>query len=258
MTTKNNIPKEVQDFQRNLFGNYKSCLTLPEPYQYLYGNPVQPVVPLDVAQHGVFILGAYPSARFASIRSERDVQRDVPVGDNCGPFSTERYFDGSRIRTVDSGKELEDKYLAPLGLKREQCWITDLVRVFLFKEGHITKYRKLNCPLPLYETRSKFEDFAKEGFCWLEDELEIAQPRLVITLGSEVAGILRQVKGQGKRNDLLYKDAEDISIGKVTCKAIHLAHPGIVMRPATDQNPWPRLHEEKIITYTQVVHNLLQ
>ncbi|MBN2075587.1 MAG: hypothetical protein JW762_08565, partial [Dehalococcoidales bacterium] len=92
----------------------------PEQYLYYYGNPVQPVVPLDITPQSVFIIGAYPSARFATIQSERD----VPVADNCGPFSTERYFDGQRIRTVNSGFELEESYLNPLGLKRSQCWIT--------------------------------------------------------------------------------------------------------------------------------------
>jgi hypothetical protein len=107
---------------------------------------------------GVCIVGAYPSARFATIGRERD----VPVGDNCGPFSIECYFDGSRVRTVNSGKELEDEYLAPLGLRRQDCWITDLVRVFLFKQGHVDKYRRLGCRWPAAETRRGFEEYARE------------------------------------------------------------------------------------------------
>ena len=132
------MPDDVKRFQRRLYAEYKDDLDLPQPYQYLYGNPIHPVVPLDVAQDSVFILGAYPSARFAAIGSERD----VPVADNCGPFSTERYFDGSRVRTVNSGAELEEAYLEPLGLSRDQCWITDLVRVFLFKQAvHVLPVR---------------------------------------------------------------------------------------------------------------------
>lgn len=30
--------------------------------------------------------------------------------------------------------------------------------------------------------------------------------------------------------------------------AIHLAHPGIVMRPESDRNPRPRIHREEHIT----------
>lgn len=231
----------VRGFLRRLFSDYKHDLSLPEPYSYIYGNPVQTIVPLDTACNGVFIIGAYPSARFATIQSERD----VPIGDNCGPFSTERYFDGSRIRTVDSGYELEQAYLAPLGLRRAQCWITDLVRVFLFKKGHISKYRNLGCSRPPCETRSRFECYARQGMGWLEEELEIARPRVIITLGSEVAGVLRNVSATGRRNDLLGGDLHEMIVGSKPYPVIHLAHPGVVMRPATERNAWPRLHREE-------------
>ena len=230
----------VQDFQRRLYASYTRDLSLPPTYKYIYGNPVQPLVPLDTAQGGVCIIGAYPSAQFATICAERD----VPVADNCGPFSTERYFDGSRVRTVASGDELEKAYLCPLGLLRKQCWITDLVRVFLFKEGHLAKYRCLGCAWPERETRSQFECFAHQGMHWLEEELTLAQPRLVITLGAEVAGLLQRVKGQKKRNDLLGGDEKECQLGAASYPVIHLAHPGIVMRPASERNPWPRLHRE--------------
>lgn len=91
------MTNKVKGFQRRLHGDYEDDLNLPQPYQYLYSNPIQPMVPLDVAQDGVFILGAYPSAGFAT----SDGERDVPVGDNWGPFSTERYLDGSRGRCVE-------------------------------------------------------------------------------------------------------------------------------------------------------------
>jgi len=241
MTAKGDAAVEI--FRRRLYSDYKDCLSLPEHYSYIYGNPVQTVVPLDTTQNGVFIIGAYPSARFATIQSERD----VPVGDNCGPFTTERYYDGRRIRTVDSGFELEHAYLSPLGLERTQCWITDLVRVFLFKDGHIGKYNRLGCTWPSRETRSLFEHYAGQGMCWLEEELDIAQPRVVITLGSEVAGILQHVKAVEGRKGLLGGDMKEITLGSRTYPAIHLAHPGIVMRPATERNSWPRRHKEEHI-----------
>lgn len=244
----------VQDFRRRLYADYEGDLSLPPTYKYIYGNPVQPVVPLDTAQGGVCIIGAYPSAKFATIGSEQD----VPVSDNCGPFSTERYFDGRRVRTVASGDELERAYLAPLGLPREQCWVTDLVRVFLFKGGHLAKYRRLGCGWPERETRSQFEAFAEQGMHWLEEELALAQPRLVITLGAEVAGILQNVREQRRRNALLGGDARSLLLGPASYPVIHLAHPGIIMRPASDRNPWPRLHRETHIPAArQVVQRLV-
>ena len=253
MNPHDTTPREVQDFQKRLYAEYKKTLSLPEPYQYIYGNPVQPVVPLDVAQGGVFIIGAYPSARFACI----DGERDVPVGDNCGPFSTEHYFDGSRKRTVDSGRELEEAYLAPLGLQRKQCWITDLIRVFLFKPGHVEKYRRLGCTWPPEPTRDRFEEYAKAGLPWLDEELKLARPKIVITLGSEVAGILQDVDGQKQRNALLGGDRKNVTICGNTYPAVHFAHPGIVMRPATQRNRWPDLHKKHIELAKKVIEEVL-
>jgi uracil-DNA glycosylase len=227
--------------QRRLHANYSDSLTLPDNYRYLHGNPVQPVVPLDTAQDGVCIIGAYPSARFATL----DGESDVPVADLEGPFSNERYFDGSRVRSVPSGLELETAYLRLLGLSRAACWITNLVKVFLFKEGHIARYRRLGCPWPERETRSQFEAFARQGLGWLVEELELARPRLVITLGAEVAGVLQGVPGQKGRNTLLGGDVKELWLGETGYPVIHLAHPGIVMRPASAHNPWPRLHREE-------------
>jgi hypothetical protein len=228
----------MRRFQQRLFAGYTQSLALPEPYHYLYGNPVQPVVPLDTAQDRILIIGAYPSARFAAIQRVRD----VPVGDNCGPFSTERYFDGQRVRTVNSGAELEQQYLTPLGIDRSQCWITDLVRVFLFKPGHILKYRQLGCTWPAHETRSHFESFAEQGLAWLEEEVRIARPKVIITLGSEVAGILQGVRGQAKRNNLLDGDIHPLQIEGRIYPAIHMAHPGILMRSSDERNLWYQRH----------------
>jgi uracil-DNA glycosylase len=144
--------------------------------------------------------------------------------------------------------ELDCEYLQPLGIKRENCWITDLVRVFLFKEGHIEKYRRLNCPWPEFETRSRFEEYAQASMEFLMEELRIAAPRVIITLGTEVAGILRGVDSQLERTKLLSgKLTENLKIGLQVFQAIHLAHPGIVMRPASNQNAWPTIHRSEHI-----------
>lgn len=234
---------QIQSFQRRMYKNYMGDLSLPKNYSYIYGNPVRPVVPLDTTIDAIFIIGAYPSATFATIGSETD----VPVGDNFGPFSTERYFDGSRVRTVASGQELEEAYLTPLGLRRDQCWITDLVRIFLFKDGHINKYHKLGRSWPERETRTNFKLYAQQGIHWLQEELELTNPRLVITLGSEVAGILQGVRGQKQRNLLLGGDLKEFAIENISYPVIHMAHPGIVMRPGSKRNPWPGLHREEHI-----------
>lgn len=132
-------------------------------------------------------------------------------------------------------------------LNAEQCWITDLVRIFLFKEGHLTKYRRLGCSWPERETRSQFEFFAEQGIDLLSEELQLAKPKIVITLGSEVAGFLQHVKGQKQRNELIGGDIKEFAINNTHFPVLHLAHPGIVMRPESDRNPWPGLHKQHIV-----------
>ncbi len=245
----------IQNFQQRLYTRYKKNLSLPPTYCYLYGNPVQPAVPLDTPRRGVCFIGAYPPARLATAGSERA----VPVGDGCGPFSTEPYFDGSRVRTAAEGQALERNYLVPLGLRREQCWLTYLVRVFLFKDEHLARYRRLGCAWPEWETHSHFESLARQGLDWLEEELALARPRLVITLGAEVAGILQNVWGRAARQALLSGRMQDLWLIEPVYPALHLAGLDHITAPPSDQNPWPRLHwEEHLPAARRVVKRLVE
>ena len=152
-------------------------------------------------------------------------------------------FDGSRVRTQASADELEEFYLGPLGIQRTACWVTDIVKVFLFKEGHREKYAHLGTVPPAGYERERFEELAVRSLPWIEKELAIARPRLAITLGAEIAGIIRGAQGQAKRNALLGPAILPMAFGFITVPMVHLAHPGIVMRKNDPKNPWPQLHE---------------
>jgi uracil-DNA glycosylase len=234
----------IAKLQRDILQDYASSVELPAKARYFGGARLRPVVPLDTATAGYFILGAYPSAQFETVGAEND----VPVGDNLGPFEPQRYFDGRRVRTQASADELEAYYLAPLGISRSQCWITDIVKVFLFKEGHREKYARLGVTAPARYERERFEELASRSLPWIERELELACPRLVITLGSEIAGILRDVASPTRRNALLGSGITPVRFGGREFPTVHLAHPGIVMRKGDGtKNPWPRLHEQEHI-----------
>jgi uracil-DNA glycosylase len=161
-----------------------------------------------------------------------------------GPFEPERYFDGQRVRTQASADELRDLLFGPLALDRSRCWVTDLVKVFLFKPGHRGKYEALGVVPPLGYERERFEELAEAAVPWLESEILMAAPRLLVTLGSEVAGILRGVRSQRQRNGLLSGTASELRIGSTSVQAVHLAHPGILMRRGDpERNPWPARHD---------------
>ncbi len=231
----NNISK----YLKNCTLSYKNDLGLAA---YTYGDrtPVKVHVPKDIATNGVMIVGAYPSAYFHTIKGVRD----VPVDDHQYPFSDESYSDGSRIRTVKSGTELTEHYLQPLGISRSDCWITDLVKVFLFKPGHVNKYKELGFAEPL-ALRSHFRKFAVKSMPYLGEEVRLANPKVILLLGTDV---IRAVLGVSLNNAITLIKPETITRefnGKNhTCFA--LPHPGIIMRNTAGGMKWKNILEEQL------------
>jgi len=240
---------DVSKLQRTMYGEYSKSVKLDPNAQYYHGTPLRPVVPLDTASGGLFVLGAYPSARFMFVGGITD----VPVADNLGPFENERWFDGTRVRPQPSAKELHDLFLEPLNIDRKDCWITDLVKVFLFKPGHVDRYEKLKATPPAGYTRDRFYDLGRESLHWISRELQVAKPRLVVTLGAEVAGVVNGVRSAGAQTKLLKPEVVSCSIGGMEFPTMHCAHPGILMRKGDTRNKWPKLHEEEFLPALKAV-----
>ncbi len=209
----------IQNYQQRLYARYKQGLSLPLTYHYFHGNPVQPVVPVEATARPVCLIGHSPPARWGSVGPEPA----LPVGDISHPFSNESYFDGRRVRQ-GAADWLNQRYLAPLGLGREQCWLTYLVPLFLFKDEHVAKYRRLGCPWPERETYSQFREMAGHSLPWLAEALALIRPRLVITLGREVAEVLQAVPGFNPEA-LLGGHLQDLWLDEAVYPALHLDGP---------------------------------
>jgi hypothetical protein len=164
---------------KSCFANYKKDIFYPQEYNYLNRNPINVLVPVETALNKIMIVGAYPSAKFFTVNGVLD----TPLYDNDSPFSNETYFDGSRTRTIPSGQELNEVILKQIGVKRADCWITDLVKVFLFKQRHIDRYNRLS-KTGMVENRSRFSEYALRSIAWLAKEIEIACPYAIILLGA--------------------------------------------------------------------------
>ncbi|MFZ1292076.1 MAG: uracil-DNA glycosylase family protein [Melioribacteraceae bacterium] len=229
----------IQEYQKDCFKNYKTEIGYDPKYKYLYGNPINVLVPIETETNKFMVVGAYPSAKFFTVNKILD----TPLYDNDSPFSNESYFDGTRKRTIPSGKELNEEILTKIGINRNECWITDLVKVFLFKEGHIERYKKLG-KNDFEENRSKFDEYAKKSISWLRREIILAEPKLIVLLGIEVIqNIFSITKTESKK--LMNGETIIKKVDNIERNFVCIPHPGILMKKF-DGNPWPSKFENEI------------
>jgi len=223
----------IYQYQKKCYKEYKESIKFSEQ-TYLYGNPVNTVVPMMAATIGkVMVVGSFPSAKLYFVN---DIP-DVPLYDSNAPFSTEPYFDGSRVRTSAMGQALDEMILESIGVTREECWLTSLVKVFLFDEDHVKKYHRLGRK-DIQENRSKFMDYANRSITWLRQEIEIANPYVIILLGAEVVSSLLLVSQEEARD---YMTGEVIE-KKIIWKNSHFIclPPPALLLDRSPRNPWPR------------------
>jgi uracil-DNA glycosylase len=176
------------------------------------------------------VVGAYPSARFES-RASCDGsgrKRLVPVADNLHPFAKEEYFDGTRVRRLESGEGIRTYLLSQLGIEPNGCWITDLVKVFLHKPAHVDSCRAVVPNFRVPELRTRFLELGRRSLPWIKQECAICRPKLVITLGEEVAQV---VSGEPKAtaNDLPNRPAAR-ALGIGGFPTVYVPHPDACRR----------------------------
>lgn len=212
----------ILTYQQKCYADYVRSIGLPQPYTYPDGNPIRPLPPVQTAVGGLMIVGAYPSARFESrfSRTHPHRHRLVPVADNLQPFGYEQYFDGIRVRTLESADGLREYILGGLPLSLEQCWITDIVKVFLYKPEHAVSCGAVHPEFKVPVLRSRFRDLAQKSLSWLQEECKLCNPKLVVTLGEEVAQV---VSGE------LSASADDLLTRGVTCSTVLGSYPTLFL-----------------------------
>ena len=227
------MPLTISQYQKKCYKEYKESIRFPEDTSYLYGNPVNPVVPLETAIGKVMIIGPYPPAKLFFVK---DIP-DVALMDSNAPYSVEPYFDGSRVRSSLAAQEINEIILETIGVEREHCWITSLVKVYLFDEDQVKKYKRLG-KTDVQENRSNYMQYANASIKWIRDELEIANPYAIILLGPEVISSLLLVSLEEAKEYITGKVIEKQIIWK-NSHFICLPPPGILM-DRSPRNPWAR------------------
>lgn len=243
---KNMDATKLAEYQAEISRDYNKSIGLPENYVFLNGNPVKPLPPAQAAVGGVMIIGAYPSAIF-----EYKNSRVIPAKNLKEPFDPALY-DNSKNK---SAEELDQNILKPLGISRDKCWITNMVKAFLFKPEHTSQFTALKATAKGYATRESFEAYAQKSLPWLYREIEMAQPKVIITLGAEVAGVVRGVKGAEARNNLLNYQISSIKIGQHEYRIVHFVHPGLLMRKNAK---WMKIHNQGLERLAPEINKLLQ
>ncbi len=228
----------IHQYHKKCFKEYQGSIRFPKETTYLYGNPVQTVMPLQTAIGKVMVIGPHPAARLYFL----DNIPDVPLYDSNAPFATDPYYDGSRVRNSLMGEELVEVILETLGVKEEDCWLTTLVKVFLFDSEHVKKYRTLG--KEIVENKSKYMEFANRSISWIRQEIEMANPYAVVLMGEEVISSLLLVSGEEARQFMTGKAIEKKIIWKNT-NFICLPRPGLLLDRSA-RNPWPRKFAVKI------------
>ena len=243
------IEKEILDFQKDCFANYindirKLVPAFPDNYVYPDGNPVRPVIPIKKVQTSIMLIGAFPSARF-----EKRDKVLIPTGDNLSPFGEEEYFDGAAVRPQASRDSLNKNYFNQLGIKANEIWITDIVKIYLYPEKHIKNCKVINDKIKYVDTHKLFPNIALASMDWMKREIKICNPKLIITLGEVTA---RTISNENKisSKELLNGEVRQVQLDR-PYKIAHLAHPEIIRINTV----WRKFTEKAITRLSEEIKN---
>ena len=218
------MKSQILEYQRKVFREYSKQIKLPPNYTYPDGNPIKPLPPIQTKTNGLMIVGTHPSARFESRKTTdgSNKYRLIPIGDTLRPFGDEEYFDGLKIRRLESGVDLRRYLLDGLGLDFADCWITHLVKVFLYSKEHIKNYKAFDPYFKIQMYGNDFINLGKNSIDWLKEEIRLCNPKIIVILGYEVAKIISG-KQQVSAEDILQSDVAhpDNVVGTPTVYAPH-------------------------------------
>lgn len=212
------------------------------------GEPLRRTDPAGPTPAAVAILGVYPALTEQRHFTVGDVRMVLPTAVERRSFEA-----GSA-----SGAKLDDNYLAPLGLTRDDVFITDVMPYYLANTTRSTSGRSMADNVRIYEettgertgivprpTPAKLVSLASEmpgNLDRLRDYFGRCQPRLVLTLGTEAAAFIRGMPFAAANrvvDELLYGPAERLAFLGIEATVAHLVHPHLFIKR---NEKWSRRH----------------
>lgn len=229
--------KKIQEYQKRCFKEYNKDIGYPDKNVFLQGTPIQPLVPVQTVTGKILVVGDYPTAKMATI----DKIKNVPVSNSDGPLIDEIYYKGNQLHENLMAKDLQECMFDEIGIKYEDCWMTNLVKVYLFTAADVRKYKELG--KEVVQTRNRFTTYAKKSLKWLNEEIEICNPELIITLG---AGPAQHLIKTTKARSITLLDGllRSYEVNGEKYPVISLPHPRILSRKKNKS--WMKLFDKRI------------
>ncbi|GHT42025.1 hypothetical protein AGMMS49965_12770 [Bacteroidia bacterium] len=243
-------------------------------YAFPFGQELKQVRQTDTTAKKVFVLGVYASAVHAKWRDANGkvLVKALAVASEPSIFWTGDESEARKIINAinipkelgrlepanstfngPSGKCLDADFLHPLGLKRENAWLCDLVpyscqndsqRVAL--ERNYDKYVEIN-KLQRYNMPNVPTTIADERIAEILAELKQSQADTIILLGDQpIKHFLSKFTNQyEKLSDFTeYGKPIEISIDNKKYNVIALAHPRQVAKLGKSNPKWYDLHQK--------------
>jgi uracil-DNA glycosylase len=240
-----------------------------------FGMPIKKVVQKDRSRKRIFVLGVYASAVHArwigndgqtlikavAVASEPEIfwrgeGADAIINGISLPQDAGRLLAADRRLNGPSGRALDDKFLAPLGLDRSECWLCDLVpfsrQNHKQKEALSRSYDKCaaDLQLPSYNWPDvPCELVSADRLSAIQQEVLEASPDVLITLGDEPLRWFTKhfnseatlaSYGDGAGN---YGRLHDVLIEGRKIRLLPLVHPRHAARLGLHSPKWATLHD---------------
>lgn len=230
---------DVHNYQRKCFKQYKESIGFPEERTFLYGNPVEVAVPHEVVPNKAMVIGFHPLAKMFDVED----QKDVPLYSAGFPFGDEQYFDGKHVVNIPGRKDLE-VVLGKLGIGMEDCWLTSLIKIYLFSSKDVAKYNSLG-NFKVAPDEFNFKEYGKKSISWIQQEVNLASPELIILVGLETISLFYDVSPT-KAKHLIDGELKEVKFGRKKLPVLCLQDPELMINN-NKRNPWPEVFENKVL-----------
>ena len=256
-----------------------------DKYYFPFGQELKPVKQKDRTPKKVFILGVYASAVHArwvdrngnqivnalAVASEpeifwlgdnaQEIISSISIPEDLGILTTP----SNKNLNGPSGKTLDESFISPLGFKRGDCWLCDLLPESRVNENQrkaidnyyskevIKRYNLNEATIPNF---NKVELNSPIRRSEILDELEESKAEILVLLGDlPIKWFLNyfdprysKLSHFGETKDS-YGRIHDIVINKKIYKVIPLCHPRNAGRLGSSSSKWNSLHNHWVNSF---------